>query len=308
MPTISQSKRPNEILRLAADFQRVLVPGDSLIGGNISVLSFNALTDITTTASIIQSSAVSGTSIVTTVQAGAAGETHRILFRTGLTTLGLRDETEMHLVITENPASENPLISREDAKLHLRVTDTSDDALIEQVILAASSYIRGRTGRDFNLLRYAEVLQPRWNENLVRLQLANYPVQIIEKVESFDQEGILLWTTTNSNDWDYVQEGYIWMTNADFQFSPWPWKNIVTYRAGFLKIPEDLTRCCAQIVAILYRGIGKEGLSEEQIGHYRYRVAGSKDLPKSLRREFNDTQIEGVVTRYMRHDMYVVGA
>lgn len=308
MPTVSQEKRPNEKIRIAADFAQVLIAGDSLVGGNIDVTSENILTDDDTTSTIIATFALSGTSVIATVQAGATGDTHKIRFSTGTTTLGLSYETEMNLVITDNPAAENPLISREAVKLHLGITDASDDALVDYLLLAASAYIRRRTGRDFTFLTYTETLQPMCDEDRTKLQLSHYPVRKIDRIQVIDSSGIEVWNTTTATDWEYVQEGYVWMNIDPYEFYPWPFKNIVTYRAGFPRIPEDLSLCCAQVVAVLYRNLGREGLTEERIGHYMYRMAGPKDMPKSLRRELNDTQIEGVITRYMKHDMYLVGA
>lgn len=306
--SVSQEKRANETIRISADFSQVLISGDSLVGANCSVTVANALTDAATTSTILAATSIVNPSIIATVHAGTSGETHVVTFKTGTTTLGLNYETQMNLVITDSPAADNPLISREAVKLHLGITDSSDDRLIEYLLLAGSAYIRRRTGRDFTLTRYEEILQPMPKEDTVKLQLSNYPVRRIENIKVLDLLGNEQWSTSTEADWDYVQEGYVWMVNDAYFFFNWPYQNIVTYRAGFPKIPEDLSLCCAQIVALLYRSIGSEGMSQERIGNYMYMTSGPKDLPKSMRREFSDSQIEGVITRYMKHDLHLVGA
>jgi len=302
MATTSQEKLPVERIRLAADFSSALLSGESIVPGNISVSSINALSGLTSTTDIVVSSSTSSAIIYAVVKDGVAGEVHTINFSTGATNFGLIYATEINLVISNYPASENVLVTRDEIKRQLRLDDSTDDQLIDDLNIAASAYIRNRTGRDFTFSRYEEVLQPDEETDRVRLQLRHYPVQHIEKIELYDSEDTLDYSTTDASEWDYLPEGYIWFDDAT-NFYAWPAKNIVTYFAGYKVIPQDIRQACKDLVVAMYRSIGREGLSQETIGDYAYKAKNMQGFPDSIRRELDNSFIEGVIRRYQRHDL-----
>jgi hypothetical protein len=306
--TSSQQKRVNESIRLSADFASVLLTGESVQVGGITVTSVNVLTDADSTTDIIASApTLSGSIVTAAVSGGTAGDTHRLLFSTGATNFSLVYETEMNLLITDSPVAEIALANRDEIKRQLRVADTSDDTLIDELNIAASTYIRQRTGRDFTFATYTETIQPLLGEDIVRLQLAHYPVQQIDRIQVTDELDLETINITDTDAWDFLSEGYLWWVNDAYAFEYWPPTNNITYRAGYLQIPEDLRQACKSLVVAFYRAIGREGLLQERIGDYFYRAKTAKDFPTSVRQEIDDRFVEGVIARYTRHGMVSIG-
>lgn len=306
MPTFSQEKRPGEKINLSADFSSSLLPGESLISGNVTVTATNVKTETDATSTIISTTSVLGNLVTATVMAGADGDIYRITFYSGATDFALLYETEIHLIITGSPAAETPLTTRDLIKEQLKITDSSDDSLIDNLNLFASQYIRTRTGRDFTLTKYTQTIQPLHGEDHVRLQLYHYPVIKIFSVLITDENDNQEVSISDDTYWDFLPEGYIWLVKDPFVFDVWPNKNIITYLAGYPRIPEDLKQACQNLCVSFYRAIGREGLSQETIGDYTYKIRDIREFPAYLRRELDERFVEGVISRYMRHDLHTI--
>jgi hypothetical protein len=123
----------------------------------------------------------------------------------------------------------------------------------------------------------------------------------IDEVKFYDDLDNVIDTVSDAVYFDFVDEGYVWFT-SQYNFYYEPYKNTVTYRAGYKKIPEDLRQACKDLVIAFYRAVGREGLSSEKIGDYAYTKAMISSWPDSMRREIDVPYVEGVIRRYTRHD------
>lgn len=304
MATISQEKRPSEIIQLQADFVNTLLTGEAIIGGNVSVTVRNILTDQNVTSTILFNTPTTVGSVVTfQVHNGTAGDTYELLIKTGTTTGANSYETTANLVITTSPATENPLTTRDEVRRQLRIdpADTSDDRLLDDLIGAASAYIRARTQRTFQVDIFEDVVYLCDGDDPIKMKLLNYPLLKVDRVKIYDEFNNLIWDITDSTTWDFVNEGYMWFINTnEFYFEPY--RNVITYRAGYPKVPEDIRQACKELVIAFYRGVGREGLSSEKIGDYSYTKSLISSWPDALRREIDVPFVEGVIRRYTKHE------
>ncbi len=303
MATIAQEKRPSEVIQLSVDFVNTLLTGESIIPINVSVIITNTLTDVVSTPSILATTpSVIGSVVSFQVQGGSDGDCFSLLIKTGQTTGGNFYETTANLIITLFPATENPLTTRDEVKRQLKVDDASDDRLLDDLILSASAYIRNRTNKVFHLKKYVEKIRIGCDGDPVKVKLANYPVLKIDNVQFYDNLNNLIDSVSDPLTFDFVDEGYLWFTDPNWYFFQEPGYNVITYRAGYKKIPEDLRQACKDLVIAFYRAVGREGLSSEKIGDYAYTKSLISSWPDALRREIDVPYVEGVIRRYCRHD------
>lgn len=304
MATIAQEKRPAEIIELDADFVNTLLTGESVIGANVSVVIHDILTDADVTSSILFGvPTVTGSVVSFKVQGGEDGDCFTITIKTGQTTGGNAYETTANLVITLFPATENPLTTRDEVKRQLKIDDNSDDRLLDDLIISASAYIRNRCKRQFHISTFTEIIRIPQEADPTRVKLANYPVLQVDRIQTVNYVGQVIYDLNLASDtYESVPEGYVWWTNFSYTFFIDPDWNVITYRAGYKKIPEDIRQACKELVVSFYRAIGREGLSSEKIGDYSYDKSLISSWPDALRREIDVPFVEGVIRRYMKHD------
>lgn len=302
--SLAQEKTPSETIRLGADFTSSLLNGEAIIGGNVTVTCTNAITGASAPSILSGAPSISGNIVTQKVTAGSNGDVYTIKFSTGLTSFSLVYEAEINLVVTTSPSSGSVLASRDEVKRQLGITDSTDDQLIDDLLTSASAYIRRRTGRDFTLKQYSEAIRIE-DDNVYKIRLNNYPVMSVSRIQIYDTPGeTLWWDVTDTSQWDFLPEGYVWWhIDSQYAFIKEPGKNVITYVAGYPKIPEDVRKAAADLAVGFYRAIGREGLAEEKIGDYSYRTRKSSDFPPSLRREINEGFIEGVISRYQSHNL-----
>lgn len=154
--------------------------------------------------------------------------------------------------VTTPPVSE-PL-SLTDAKAHLRVTDTAEDALITAYIVAARKWIEQYTHRSIP----SQVLTARFDQfpyDSYDILLPQSPAQSITSINYIDTEG-------NSQLWasdQYTLDA----ASVPARLSPeynvtWPStrqvNNAVTvvYTAGYTTVPEDIVHALKLIVGSMY--------------------------------------------------------
>jgi hypothetical protein len=305
MATISREKTATETLRLGGDFASALLSGETITAGNITVTAKNARTDSDTTTTVVASGSAElvGDVIRARFTGGTVGDIHRITFATGTTNYANKYEATFNLIITNVPELDNLLSERPELKRKLRITDSSDDQLLDELLASSTAYIRRRTGREFTLRTYTEDVILSDLHSRTHARVDNWPLIKVDQIvlKAFDGTASDTITDTSLFKWDFTPDGWIFFTDGTV-FHRWPETNEITYRAGYATIPRDVREACRSLAAIFYRQIGKEGIDSERIGDYAYRAKRFDEFPPSLRREIADPFIEGVITRYKRGD------
>jgi hypothetical protein len=216
----------------------------------------------------------------------------------------------MNLLVTNYPAGDNLLCNLSEAKLVLGITDTSDDALIDALILSATKYILARIGRDLFFKTRTEriYLEAGSSDDTDgdgvardRIDLRHYPVRQIDSIKIVSADGTVQQTISDTTSYDYTSYGSVFFRHT-YAFAVTPDYNEITYRAGYDDIPGDLREACKRLVAVLYRMQGREGLTSERLGDYMWQ-AQSGSIPKEAAKELSDGFVEGVIARYRRTDV-----
>ena len=305
--TFTREKRPEEEITAQVDFSSQVLSGEKLIEDNLAVTVKNLMTDVSTPSFLSGDATLDGTSLVVSqnVSGGVDGQAFSLLFQTGATDYGSAGyAAEINVLVTTRPASALMFTSRDGLKRSLGVasTDTSDDLLLDEYIIFASAYFRNRIKRDIYFDSYVENVYLREAiESNTQVKLYNYPVQSIQQIVSYSADGVIQETITDPTTWGYDSEGRFWLHDGH-TFNNFPDYNQITYKAGYIKIPEDIEEKTRGLAAIAYRTKGREGIMAEKIGQYSYTIRSIDDFPKSMRVEVADLGIEGVINRYMRRD------
>jgi len=140
------------------------------------------------------------------------------------------------------------------------LTATSDDALLQRLITAASGFIASWLGRDLALQSYTE---HRDGNGGTRLSFAQTPVSAVAAVSI---DGVAIPPAP-----DAVGAGFIASTTQlylrGFCFTPGVRNVSLTYTAGYAATPAEVEQACIELVALRYR-------ERERIGHVSKSLAG----------------------------------
>lgn len=302
MATDGQEKTPNEILTLGADFAAALLPLEAISLSAVTVYVTNLMTDATV-AGVYQSGskALTGSILTAKFQGGVAGDIYEIRFHTGVTNFGNAYDAYQNLVITNSPTSQNLLVNRDEVKRAAGVAadDTSDDALLDDIIAGVSAYIRSRTKREFAFSKYTERVEIFEDENDELVRLKNFPLVAIDSITQVCA-GVTETPITDPFHFHFDAEGFVWMT-GDYRWYCSPDYQLVTYRAGLPRVPDDLKAAARKLCSLVYREVGKEGLESEAIGDYKY------VKPSAIMRLYPDKVpdafIESTIIRHTKIDI-----
>lgn len=138
------------------------------------------------------------------------------------------------------------LTSLANAKQWLGLTQNTDDALLTQLIAAASSLVRSYTKRDILLQAYTELRDGSGGSSLV---VENYPITSISNV-------VVDGSVIASNRFNFSGAR---ITFNDGNFSDGVNNVQVNYSAGFAVVPSDLEQAVIEIVGVKYRERGRIG-------------------------------------------------
>jgi hypothetical protein len=247
---------------------------------------------------------VAGNVVSCLVKNGSDGDLYELLFSTGNTTQALSYQARMNLVITLTTDADNVLTSLDQVKRKLQVplTDTSDDDLLHELIIGASTYFRTRCGRDFHLKTVTESLRPH-DDDFDRLRLSDWPIIQISRIRLIDAFGTVWIDTSDTADFGFDDDGFVWWIRQDSWWEKFPGTNEVTYTCGYPKIPADIQQAVTKIVVLIYRELGKEGVTSERIGSYAYSRRGIGQPSSKNPFEVSDAYVEGIIRRYARYDL-----
>jgi uncharacterized phiE125 gp8 family phage protein len=148
-------------------------------------------------------------------------------------------------------------VTRDEAKAHLRVTDTAEDALIDRLIAAAREACEAHTGRAF-LAQTFRLVRDAWPEKLCA-SLPHPPLVAVDEVRLYDAGGnAMVWDAASYQvDTRYtpgrlcLKTGWLWPLpgrrqggiEIDFQAG---------YGASASDVPAALRQAVLMLVAHLY--------------------------------------------------------
>jgi uncharacterized phiE125 gp8 family phage protein len=165
------------------------------------------------------------------------------------------------------------LLTLEELKTHLGITDTSQDDMLQDIVDAIDPLFKGYLGRDIELTTYTSELYDGPGTNLLVLNQA--PIVSVTSVLVFDTEyeAVTLEERTEGTDGYYIKDA----DNAIlYRWTPWPRGRgmiEVTYSAGYETIPADIT-LAAKIAGEYFEALhGNAGIRSEGLGSYSYSLA-----------------------------------
>ena len=177
----------------------------------------------------------------------------------------------------------NALLTTTELQEFLQWTSTDTDYM-NTLINFASDFIEKYCGRIFKAAAYASEVYDGNGER--ELYLKNAPINSVTK--------IAFWDTYNNSELQtynvhidymiYGAEGYIYMRgkwvegHRNYQ---------ITYNGGYMVLPYDLRKACADLCAWMRDNKDKVGLQSERIGSYSYSLGatisiGGLELPAQV--------------------------
>lgn len=189
------------------------------------------------------------------------------------------------------------LITIADLEVYLKSTISDGNPSISSatelqwqfIIDAVSKRIENYCNRIFASTEYTE---KRDGTGTTDLQLSNYPITALTSITAVN----VLDDMTDAIDTDNVEIEY----DEGFLYSPYGWTKgrfnySVVYTAGFEEIPDDLKLTTCEIVSSVQGSAGKQqGIIEEELGDYKYKLSDSIDYNTELR--------AGKLAHYVRID------
>lgn len=304
--TKSVEKRPGETITVEEDFTDRL-DGATIDSDNISAVITDADTDDDVTADILVTGSLTltGNVISCRVTGGDAGKSYLVAIATGLTSGNTEFTQEQLLNVTDSPTADTLLTTLAHLKRRLQITDTSSDAVLLDLLTIASDYFKRRVGRDLVYAERTEVVYYEEDPSITqstRLPLNEWPVRSITSVILRTDPSDVSPTTVAAADIAFDKEGFVWLRNGSV-FLQYPNENVITYRAGYTRIPADIQGAVESIGAFFYRLLTREGVTSERIGDYAWSKRSLSDFPASEHFEVPDEIVEGVIGRYTRRDI-----
>jgi hypothetical protein len=137
-------------------------------------------------------------------------------------------------------------------KQWLKITDSTNDALLTRLVSASSEFITTWLNRDIFLQAYTGVVDGFGGYKKV---LENYPVVSVSSV-TVDQAPIPLSINGGNgytfNKWRVALIGY--------RFNVGVSNVVIQYTAGYATVPPELEQACIELAALRYRELDRIGL------------------------------------------------
>jgi uncharacterized phiE125 gp8 family phage protein len=149
-----------------------------------------------------------------------------------------------------------------DVKAYLKITNTTDDAVLNRLITAASTFMRSWLNRDITQQTYTETRDGRGS---TKLAMKNYPVTAVSSL-AIDGLTIPQSTTVTTPGWCLDDSGILIQLRGGVYFFSKGMQNVtVTYTAGFATVPYDIAQCCIEMVAYRYKESDRIGVSAKTL-------------------------------------------
>ncbi len=183
--------------------------------------------------------------------------------------------------------SANALVTLNDFKTFLGITDNTKDELLKMLINFSSDYIETETGRTFKSTSYTN--EEYDGTGTEELRLKNFPILSFTKLEvnnNYDNSDSWdSWSEINANNyWVDKENGIITRTNdfldfeegmnneealSEIRFYKGKFKYRATYVAGFDTIPYDIQFACMILAEEMYKNRGNtNGIRSESLGDH----------------------------------------
>lgn len=176
------------------------------------------------------------------------------------------------------------LTTRAAFKEYLQITNTTDDALIDRLVLAVSELVAQVLQRDVGaIVSFTEIYDGSGN---IRQVLRNYPVVAVSAVSINGQAQTSAGSSVTATGYRFDRYGLILNGNV----FPIGIQNItVTYTAGNAAVPADVAQAALETMAWVYRARNRAGETSKAIqgGQTSY---SEKDIPPTAMRILNNYQ------------------
>lgn len=185
------------------------------------------------------------------------------------------------------------LVTLQQAKDYLEITDATHDALLQEFIDRLSAWVESYCGRTFAQAAYADELHD--GDGTSRLVVKQRP--IVSVASLFDDIDRQFGAGTQIDAEDFVvypERGEIRLDGLVFAQGL---QNVkVTYTAGFSQIPLDLQQAVIELIADRFRNKEHQGIRSTGIGAFRvdYDEAEIPAEVKSVLHRYRDTRIAAV--------------
>lgn len=170
------------------------------------------------------------------------------------------------------------LTSVANFKQYANVTVTTDDALIQRMISAASAFVQIYLNRTFASQAYTDVIDGFGG---VSVQTQNYPITAVSAVTV---DGIPVPAgpapTLRVGGW----RGYVFDANQvslqGYRFTPGNQNIVIAYTAGYTTTPLDIEQATIEMIAVRYMERSRIGQNSKSIGGETVSF-NVKDMPAS---------------------------
>lgn len=173
-------------------------------------------------------------------------------------------------------------------KIYLGITDSDEDAILDDLIDAVSEWIESFCGRKF---ASATVTEYHDGYGDARVVLKRRPVDSITSVHDDLDRDYEAAELVDADDYTfYPESGILQHVNGTFQDGI---RNVkVVYVAGYATIPDDLALACRMLCAEIYNRAeqGADGIALERVGEYS---ANYVLMMKEMGR-----QVKAILSRY----------
>jgi uncharacterized phiE125 gp8 family phage protein len=167
------------------------------------------------------------------------------------------------------------LTTLDSVKAWLKITGTSDDALLKRLITASTQFITQWLNRDIFQQSYTE---SRNGTGGTRMSLANYPVTA---VASLSIDGTTIPVST-----DYTVNGYVFDSQQimlrGYRFNRGFQNVVLTYTAGYVAVPAELEQACIELLSLRYKERDRIGMTSTTVNGNETAAYFTGDMPKSV--------------------------
>lgn len=199
------------------------------------------------------------------------------------------------------------LVTLDDTKLFLGISDHTKDEKLKLLINMATDYIESQTGRRFKRTTYTDA---KFDGTGTRELFLNYPILSFTSLSvNTGSDNSENWNTVGANDyWVDNVTGAITRTSdfsefddtmdeglSDVRFAHGKNKYRATYEAGYDVIPYDLQYACMTLVGQLMNSASGSGIKSESLGDHSITY---QDITEVSSKGMGGGILEDVLSKY----------